>query len=124
MNLAYAQNAYMKVKVKTSTTPLDLVIMLYDGAIEFLQRAAFYINQNNIEKKVYFISKGIAIIEELLLTLNMDEGGEVAQNLQSLYLYMLKELISANAHNDVEKIRHIEFLLSELRSAWREIREK
>lgn len=124
MNLAYAQNAYTKVKVKTSTTPLDLVIMLYDGAIEYLQRAIFFLNQNNIEKKIYYISKTIAIIEELLSSLNMEAGGDVAKNLQSLYVYMLKELVIANARNDVEKIRHIEFLLSELRSAWKEIREK
>jgi flagellar protein FliS len=124
MNLAYARNAYTSVKVKTSITPLDLVILLYDGAIESLQRAVFYLNQNNIEKKIYFISKCMAIIEELLSSLNMEAGGEVANNLQSLYVYMLKELVTANAYNDKEKIRHIEYLLTELRSAWKQIREQ
>jgi flagellar protein FliS len=124
MNLAYAKKAYTNVKVKTSTTPLDLVIMLYDGAIESLQRAIFYLNQNIIEKKIHYMSKCMAIIEELLSSLNMEIGGDIAKNLQSLYVYMLKELVTANAYNDKEKIRHIEYLLTELRSAWKQIREQ
>jgi flagellar protein FliS len=122
MNLAYAQNAYTQVRVKTSTTPVDLVIMLYDGAIEYLQKAIFYIDSKNIERKIYYISKAMAIIEELLSSLNIEAGGDVAMNLRDLYVYMLKELVLANAKNDIDKIRHIESLLSEIRSAWKQIR--
>lgn len=122
MNIAYAQNAYTQVRVKTSTTPVDLVIMLYDGAIEYLQKAIFFLNNKNIERKIYYISKTMAIIEELLSSLNMEAGGEVAINLRDLYVYMLKELVLANARNDVEKMKHIESLLAEIRSAWKEIR--
>lgn len=122
MNLAYAQNVYTQVRVKTSTTPVDLVIMLYDGAIEYIQKAIFYVKAGNIERKIHYISKTIAIIEELLSSLNLEVGGEVAINLQNLYVYMLRELVVANARNDVEKMRHIESLLSEIRSAWKQIR--
>lgn len=122
MNVAYAQNAYTHARVSTSTTALDLVIMLYDGAIEYLHKTAFYMNQGDTERKVYYITKTMAIIEELLSSLDMEEGKEIAQNLQDLYIYMLKELTIANARNDVEKIRHLEGLLKELLSAWKQIR--
>ena len=77
-----------------------------------------------IEKKIHYISKCIAIIEELLSSLNIELGGDIAKNLQSLYMYMLKELVIANVRNDKEKIRHIEYLLSELRSAWKQIQQQ
>lgn len=122
MNIQYAQKAYTNTMVKTSTTPVDLVIMLYDGAIENLNRAIFFMENANINLKMQCISKTLAIIEELLSSLNMEVGGQIAANLQSLYIYMMKEITRANATNDKEKIRHIEFILKELRSAWRQIR--
>lgn len=122
MNAAYAQNAYTHTMVSTSTTPLDLVIMLYDGAVEYLQRTVFYINQGNTERKIYYITKTMAIIEELLSSLNMQDGREIAQDLHDLYIYMLKELTVANARNDIEKIKHLEGLLRELLFAWKQIR--
>ncbi len=122
MNLQYAQRAYTNTMVKTSASPVDLIIMLYDGAIEHLNRAVFYINQGEISKKNQSISKVVAIIEELLSSLNMEVGGEIAKNLQALYIYMITEITRANIRNDIEKIRHIEFLLKEIRSAWRQIR--
>lgn len=122
MTYAYAQNAYTKTRVNTSATPLDLVIMLYDGAIEYLQKSVYHINHGSIQGKIESLSRVRAIIEELLSSLNTDIGGEVANNLQSLYLYMLIELTKANAKNDIAKIEEVENLLVELRSAWRAIK--
>lgn len=122
MTLTYAQNAYTKTKVNTSAAPLDLVIMLYDGAIEYLRKAAYHIDQGSIQGKIENLSRARAIIEELLSSLNADIGGEIAENLESLYLYMLMELAKANARNDTAKIEEVENLLIELRSAWRAIR--
>ena len=122
MTLAYARNAYTRTRVNTSATPLDLVIMLYDGAIEYLQKAAYHISEGETAKKIDCLSRSRAIIEELIASLDMERGGEVAENLESLYLYMLLELTKANAANDIKKIEHIKFILSELRDAWRSIR--
>lgn len=122
MTLTYAQNAYTKTRVNTSAAPIDLVIMLYDGAIEYLQKSVYYIKEGDIQRKIEHLSRARAIIEELLSSLNKDIGGEVAENLESLYLYMLIELAKANARNDIAKIREVENLLIELRSAWRAIR--
>lgn len=122
MTFAYAQNAYTKTKVNTSTTPLDLVIMLYDGAIEYLQKSVYHIKQGSIQGKIENLSRARAIIEELLSSLNKEIGGEIAENLEALYLYMLMELTKANSNNDIAKIEMVEDLLIELRSAWRAIR--
>lgn len=122
MTYAYAQNAYTKTRVSTSATPLDLVIMLYDGAIEYLQKAIYYINIGNTQSKIEYLSRARAIIEELLSSLDIDIGGELGENLQSLYLYMLIELTKANAKNDITKIEEVEKILVELRTAWRAIR--
>lgn len=122
MTFAYAQRAYTKTMVSSSTSPLDLVIMLYDGAIESLQRSIVYIHNKDITGKVESLSKARAIIEELLSSLNKEVGGEIAENLESLYLFMLIELTKANANNDVKRIELVKELLIELRSAWRAIR--
>lgn len=122
INTAYAQNAYTSTMVSTTANPLDLIIQLYDGAISRLNKAAFYMNQGDVSQKVHYISRTMAIIEELLASLDMEAGGEVAENLQGLYIYMLKELTIANATNDADKVKHVEGLLRELASAWRQIR--
>lgn len=122
MNTAYAQNAYTDTMVVTTTNPLDLIIQLYDGAITRLSKAAFCIKKGDKAQKMQYITRTIAIIEELLASLNMDDGGEVAMNLQGLYIYMLQQLTVANAKDDLEKIKEVEELLKGLRSAWKEIR--
>ena len=121
-NAMYAQNAYLDTMVTTSTTPLDLVILLYDGAIGRLNKAIFSLNEGKKGQKAQNIAKTTAIIEELLATLNLEAGGEIAANLQDIYLYMLKELTVANLKNDVEKMRHVEYLLRDLRDAWKQIK--
>ncbi|HZX48167.1 MAG: flagellar export chaperone FliS [Thermodesulfovibrio sp. RBG_19FT_COMBO_42_12] len=119
-NVTHALNAYTQAKT-SAANPLDLVIMLYDGATDFLNKASTAINMKETQTKIKYIDKTMSIIEELLNSLNIDEGGEVAINLQSLYLYMLRELTIANLHNDAEKVRHIESLFKEIGAAWRQV---
>ncbi len=122
VNAAYARNAYTQTKVTTAYNPVELVIMLYDGAIDFLDKAATAINMREVPIKIKYIDKAIAIIEELLNALNLEVGGEIALNLQNLYLHMMRELVLANAKNDGNKIKHVTNLLKELREAWVQIK--
>ncbi len=121
MNLDYANKAYMKTMSATASR-VDLVIMLYDGSIEFLKKAVFYMNQKDVAKKLQYMDKAMAIIEHLNATLNMEAGGEIAQKLKGLYSYMLSELTIANIRNDAEKIKKVEGLLRTLLEGWRGIR--
>ncbi|MDA8389009.1 MAG: flagellar export chaperone FliS [Nitrospiraceae bacterium] len=121
-NLNYAMNAYTKTMVNTAPSKVDLVIMLYDGAIEFLHKAMFYMGQKDIQKKLHYMDRAIAIVNELLNSLNMKEGGQVAQNLHGLYIHMLRELALANIRNDPERISRVQGLLRTLREGWRGIK--
>ncbi|MDA8324818.1 MAG: flagellar export chaperone FliS [Nitrospiraceae bacterium] len=90
--------------------------------MEFLHKAVFYMGRQDVAKKLHYMSKSLDIITELLNSLNMKDGGEVACNLQNLYIYMMKELTSANIRNDPEKINRVQGLLRVLRDGWKGIR--
>ena len=117
------QNAYKKASVNT----LDqnkLIIMLYDGAIKNANFAVEYMKSGEIEKVHDSLIKTKNIVTELLATLNMEHGGEIAKNLKSLYSYMFSLLIEANMEKKSEPVLNVIDLLKELRGAWVQIREK
>jgi flagellar protein FliS len=124
VNAAYARNAYTQTKVTTAYNPVELIVMLYDGAIEFLDKADTAINMKENQIKIKYIDKSLAIIEELLNSLNLEVGGEIALNLQNLYLHMMRELVLANAKNDGNRVKHVIGLLRELREAWVQIKNQ
>ena len=117
------QNAYKKASVNT----LDqnkLIIMLYDGAIKNANFAVQYMESGEIEKVHDSLIKTKNIVTELLATLNMEQGGEIAKNLKSLYSYMFSQLIEANMEKKAQPIVVVIELLKELRVAWVEINKK
>lgn len=117
------QNAYKKASVNT----LDqnkLIIMLYDGAIKNSNFAVQYMESGEIEKVHDSLIKTKNIVTELLATLNMEQGGEIAKNLKSLYSYMFSQLIEANMEKKSEPVLTVIDLLKELRGAWVQIKEK
>jgi len=117
------QNAYKKASVNT----LDqnkLIIMLYDGAIKNANFAVQYMESGEIEKVHDSLIKTKNIVTELLATLNMEQGGEIAKNLKSLYSYMFSQLIEANMEKKSEPVMTVIDLLKELRGAWVQIKEK
>ena len=117
------QNAYKKASVNT----LDqnkLIIMLYDGAIKNANFAVQYMESGEIEKVHDSLIKTKNIVTELLATLNMDQGGEIAKNLKSLYSYMFSQLIEANMEKKTAPVLTVIDLLKELRGAWVQIKEK
>ena len=117
------QDAYKKASVNT----LDqnkLIIMLYDGAIKNANFAVQHMESGEIEKVHDSLIKTKNIVTELLATLNMDQGGEIAKNLKSLYSYMFSQLVEANMEKKSEPVLAVIDLLKELRGAWIQIREK
>ena len=117
------QNAYKKASVNT----LDqnkLIIMLYDGAIKNANFAVQYMESGKIEKVHDSLIKTKNIVTELLATLNMEQGGEIAKNLKSLYSYMFSQLIEANMEKKTAPVLTVIDLLKELRGAWVQIKEK
>ncbi len=118
--MARAAQAYYQTQVQ-SQSPLELVVMLYDGALRFLHKAADAMSHRDLVAKRDAVSRSLAILSELQNTLNMEAGGEVAQRLDALYTYMTGRLLEANMHNNVEPVQETIRLLTMLRSAWAEI---
>ncbi len=115
-----AFDEYKKTQVTTANQG-KLIVMLYDGAIKFINIAL-----ENMEPQKYDIVnsniiKAQDIITELLLSLNMKEGGEVSSNLFNLYIYFKKTLLDANIKKDPEILRHVQKLIKDLRDAWDKI---
>jgi len=118
-----AANAYMQTQV-TTTTPGHLVVMLYDGAITFLEQAKVLIRERNYAQKGILISQALDIIAELDGSLNVEKGGELAQNLHKLYLYCSTRLLQANLKMDTALIDEVIKILASFRTSFDEISKK
>ena len=121
-----AINAYAKVGLDTSVTSADphkLISLLYQGALLAISSAKGQMLRKDIAAKGKSISHAILIIGEgLKSSLDKNAGGELAQNLSDLYDYMNQRLLVANLKNDITALDEVSTLLSELKSAWEEIR--
>jgi flagellar protein FliS len=117
--------SYKEIQIKTAT-PGKLVVMLYDGAIKFLNQALELMAKKHTtyDKVSNDIIKVQDIITELMVSLDFEKGGQIAKNLFSLYLYMNRRLIEANIQKDSGILGEIKKLLSELRGAWVEASQK
>ncbi|MGM0445233.1 MAG: flagellar export chaperone FliS [Bacillota bacterium] len=115
-----AHRQYKKVQVKTANNK-KLLIMLYQGCIKFLRIAKKSIQEEDMENANEYLKKSQAIIDELRYTLDMEKGGEIAENLYQLYSFMYSELISANINKEIEPIENVESLMMELLETWNEV---
>ena len=108
---------YREVRL-SSLSPQETVLMLYDGAIQSLREAVKEIGEGNVVAKVRLLEKAAKILDYLQSCLNKEKGGEIAENLDSLYEYMLLRLTEANLHNEVPKLEETIRLLSTVREGW------
>ncbi|MBP2835910.1 MULTISPECIES: flagellar export chaperone FliS [Dickeya] len=120
-----ASQAYAQVSVESavmSATPHQLIVMLFDGTKSALVRARILLEQNDVVGKGNALSKAIDIISNgLKLGLDMENGGELAENLADLYDYMVRRLLHANINNDLQAIMEVEALLDNIADAWKQI---
>lgn len=119
MMTQYARQ-YEQTQVVTSSG-IQLVVMLYDGAIQSIEMARRDIQANNVREKARHIGRALAIVGELNSALDYEQGGEIARSLHRLYDYMLMELVEANARNNAQKLEGPLRCLNILREAWREV---
>lgn len=113
-------NQYQQTQVMTSSR-VQIVVLLYDAAIQSIELARAGIESNNLKKKGRFMGRAISIIGELNSVLDFEQGGEIARSLHRLYEYMLSELIAANARNEAQRLDSPLRCLATLREGWREI---
>ena len=98
-----------------------LIVMLYEGAIKFMNLATRELEAGDYASKGEHITKAQDIINELNAVLDMDAGGEVAANLRRLYCFMIKRLSEANINKDPRPIRDVIKLIEELNQSWKAI---
>jgi flagellar protein FliS len=118
-------SAYARVGLETgviAASPHKLILMLFEGARIALSSALIHMKNGEITSKGQAISKAIAIISSgLQASLDVEAGGELAQQLHALYDYMNRRLLQANLHNKPEYIEEVVRLLGELNEAWEAI---
>ena len=114
--------AYQSVSVarQCRATPIRtrLVQMLFDAAAERMVTARACIERGEIARKAQLLHSCVILIAELRGSLNLAEGGELAQNLSNLYEYMVRQLLLANVESDANKVTEVLGLLNEIRGAW------
>ena len=101
-----------------------LIIMMYEGAVKFVNLAIEGVDNKDLSKKGIYINKAHDIINELSLALDMKKGGEIAQKLESLYQFILHQLTLANIKSDRKALESILNILNPLLEAWTELFDK
>jgi flagellar secretion chaperone FliS len=117
MSFQRGLSTYRQTQVQ-SRTPLELVVMLYDGALKFLSQARDAIERGDIPARRDASTRALAIISELQSTLNMEQGGELAERLDALYGYVNVCILQAAAENAVGPLDSATRVLATLRDSW------
>lgn len=116
-----AMNQYKQVGTQVGVDSADshqLIVMLFDGALERIAIAKGAIERKGIEEKGQKIGHVISIVDGLRASLDKENGGEIAENLDNLYDYMQRQLLKANLNNDLGILTEVTDLLREIKSAW------
>ena len=115
---------YGQIKNDSQTTyasPHQLMLMLFDGAIEAMSMTIGAIQHNKFELRSKQSTRSISIINGMRECLDMEAGGDLANNLYSLYSYMAKELFKASFKNDADTVQNIQTMLKDIRESWEKI---
>jgi flagellar protein FliS len=115
-----AAQAYRRVESE-SRSPLELVVMLYDGALRFLGEAADAAARGDVRARSHAVSRVLAIVAELQNTLDLEKGGAVADQLDDLYTYITSRLIDVALKKDLTAIDEARKLLMPIRDAWHQL---
>ncbi|MEW5558724.1 flagellar export chaperone FliS [Enterobacter asburiae] len=118
-------SAYSSVSLDSQiagATPHQLIVMLFDGAINAMRRAEIYFQSGNIARRGEMISRAINIIDNgLRAGLNHEIGGKITEDLESLYEYVSRNLLEANINKSGEKLPHLISLMVDLSETWKAI---
>ena len=112
----YSHNA-VQARIE-SASPHRLIQMLLEGALGKIAAAKGHMERGEIQLKGAQIGSAISIMEGLKASLDMEKGGEIAQNLEDLYSYMERRLIEANSINDTSLLDEVSDLLKQIKEAW------
>lgn len=118
MSLNNPYQTYQQNTVNTAS-PGELTLMLYNGCIKFIKQGKQGILDRDYQEKNTNLIKAQNIIQELMITLNMDY--EVAQQLMQMYDYIVRRLAEANMQNNIEILDEVEELVVQFRDTWKQV---
>ena len=127
MNMAKMHKAvqqYNRVGISSSVeaaSPHRLIEMLMDGALEKIAFAKGFMERGNISEKGGHISWAISIVDGLRASLDLEKGGEIAQNLDDLYDYMTRRLARANVENNPDILDEVSSLMASVKNSWQQV---
>ena len=112
-------DAYKETHIKTASGG-KLILMIYNEAVRQLDIAIESIENksNKLENASNSIIRTQDLITELIVSLDFEKGGEIANSLFSLYMFFNKQLMEANMNKDVTSLKNIKTYLIDLKSAW------
>ena len=113
-----AHNIYAQNNVGIES-PSKLIEMLYEGILRFNAQAKKAVKDGDIEKRVYWTNRSIAVITELVNTLDMKQG-QMSEYLNGLYAYEIQLLSIASQEDNLEKFDEVSNVFRTLLEAWRE----
>ena len=125
-NPNYSQDlsaAYKEMSAATSSQN-ELLVMLYDGAIRFLQEAIDAIKRRDIEAKAKASDRALAIVQHLHLSVDLERGQEIASDLERLYSFVISRIADGSGQLSTPKLKEAIKVLDTLRSAWSELAER
>ena len=111
---------YLDTTAETAT-PLDLVLMLYQGVLRFTGQAIQAVDRHDIQEAHRSLVRAQDIVSELAASLNREEGGATAENLLALYDYSYRRLVDANVRKDAAPAEEVAQLFRDLLPAWQEV---
>ncbi len=108
---------YQKTTVETASNE-KILIMLYDGAIQFLNKAKIALSEKNWEQSHNNLMGAQRILEEFINTIDKEPNPELAQNLINLYEYFITRLVQANMKHQIEPVDEVLKFLKDLKATW------
>ncbi len=116
--MTYGAKNYKQMQI-TTASPAQILILLYEGAIQNVKKAIFAIEQKNTADKGKYITKTHDIINELTVSLNHEVAGQIAKDLEGLYNFMVTQLLKANIENDKQPLVAVQKNLETLLDGWK-----
>jgi len=122
-----AISEYRKLDISSrvdAATPTELIQMLFDGATGKLQTAMGCMAREDLAGRSEALSSAVSIIEGLQSSLDLEQGGSLADNLDALYSYMMRKLWEANRSNDIAAVEEVSRLIGTVSDAWRTLKDE
>ena len=118
MTVNEAYDTYKNTLLSTAVDKVQIVSLLYEGALKFALNASKFMKENNLEDKADNLNKVSGIILALRDSLDQNADKETVEYLTDLYNFLLKETIKANSHNDTEAFGIVIRYLEQLSNIW------